>query len=330
MQNEVQKMLDKNVIRASNSPWSFPAILVAKKKGPNGKHQYRFCVEFRALNSVTRFDPYSLPLLDVATSALYGSKYFSVLDCYSGFWQMGISEEHKELTGFTVPSVHYEFNRLPFGLSNIPAKFQRLMDTVLKNLVGTDSFVFIDDIILFSSSAEEYARRLERVLQGFDRANLQLHPGKCVFAQPQVQYLGFVLSENGVVASPEKVNGVQNFPTPTCVEEVRSFLGQASFYRRLVQKFAEIAKQLTSLTRKDQTFIWGPSQQEAFRKLKYKLCTTPVSTFPDFSLPFILTTDASKTALGAIFRKSKRRGKAHCLRQQANKQGREVLSTHRA
>ena len=116
---------------------------------------------------------------------------------------MGIREEHKELTGFTVLSERYDFNRLPFGFSSSPANFQRLMDTVLKNLVGTDCFVFID-IVLFSNSAEEHARRLERVLQRFDRTNLQLHPGKCVFAQPQVQYLGFVLSGKCVAASTEK------------------------------------------------------------------------------------------------------------------------------
>ena len=300
MQTQVQKMLDKEVIRPSNSPWSAPAILVPKKKGPDGKPRYRFCVDFRALNSVTRFDPYPLPLIEEATSALHGSKYFSVLDCYSGFWQMGIREEHKELTGFSVPSGHYEFNRLPFGLSNSPANFQRLMDTVLKNLTGTECFVFIDDVIIFSNTAEEHARRLESVLQRFDQANLQLHPGKCAFAQPQVQYLGYVLSEQGATASPEKVKAVQNFPTPKCVKDIRSFLGLASFYRRLVPKFAEIAKPLTTLTRKDQPFAWGPEQQEALVKLKNKLSTAPVLAFPDFSLPFILTTDASKNALGAI------------------------------
>ena len=213
---------------------------------------------------------------------------------------MGIKEEHKELTGFTVPSGHCEFNRLPFGLSNSPANFQRLMDTVLKNLVGTECFVFIDDVIVFSSSAEEHARRLESLLQGFDQANLQLHPGKCALAQSQVQYLGFALSKKGVAASPEKVKAIQNFPTPKCVKDVRSFLGLASFYRMLVPKFAEIAKPLTTLTRKDQPFTWGPNQQEAFRRLKDKLCTTPVLAFQDFSLPFILTTDASKTTFGAI------------------------------
>jgi len=135
--------------------------------------------------------------------------------------------------------------------------------------------VFIDDVTVFSSSAEEHARRLESVLQRFDQANLQLHPGKCVFAQPRVQYLGFVLSEKGVAASPEKVKAVQNFPKPKCVNDVRSFLGLASFYRRLVPKFAEIAKPLTTLIRKDQPFTWGPNQQ-AFRSLKDKLCTTPV------------------------------------------------------
>jgi len=123
-QNQVQWMLDKNVIRASNAPWSFPAILVPKKTGPDGKPQYKFRVDFRAPNSVTMFDPHPLPLLEEATSAPYGSKSFSVLDCYSGFWQMGIREEHKELTGFRVPSGHDEFNRLPFGISNSPANFQ--------------------------------------------------------------------------------------------------------------------------------------------------------------------------------------------------------------
>jgi len=148
MESQVNDMLQKGVIRKSHSPWSAPAILVPKKS-LDGKTKFRFCVDFRALNAVTKFDPYPLPRLEDSTSSLFGSKYFSLLDCYSGFWQINISEEHKELTGFTVPSGHYEFNRLPFGLSNSPENFQRPMDIGLKDLVGTDCCIYLDDLILF-------------------------------------------------------------------------------------------------------------------------------------------------------------------------------------
>jgi hypothetical protein len=134
-----------------------PAILVPKKSSDGKTTKYRFCVDFRALNSVTKFDCYPLPLFEEAVSALHGSKYFSVLDCASGFWQLSIKESHRERTAFTVPSGHYEFNRLPFGLSNSPANFQRLMDTVLKVLIGTELHIFVDDVLIFFNSAEEPA-----------------------------------------------------------------------------------------------------------------------------------------------------------------------------
>jgi len=265
MKAQVENILAKGVIRESSSPWSAPAILF--QKSLDGKPKYRFCVDFRALNAVTKFDPYPLPRFEQTTSVLHGSKYFSVLDCYSGFLQVPIKEQHKERTGFTVPFGHYEFNRLPFGLSNSPSNFQRLMFFVLRNLIGVQCYVFIDDII-FSKSAEQHAARLENVLEKFDKANLQLHPGKCEIAQSRVNYLGYVLSDNGVFASADKVKAVKNYPTPRSPKEVRAFLGLASFYRRLVPNFAESAKPLTKLTRKNQEFVWGPSQQEAFENLK--------------------------------------------------------------
>jgi hypothetical protein len=187
-----------------------------------------------------------------------------VLDCYSGFWQVPIKEEHKERTGFTVPFGHYEFNRLPFGLANSPSSFQRLMDVVLRNLVGAECLIFLDDLIIFSRSAEEHALRLENVLQRLDEANLLLHPGKCVFAKPQVQYLSFMLSENVVSASPDNVKAVREYPTAKNAKDVREFLGLTLFYRKLVPNFAEVANSLDMLTRKNQDFVWGPSQQEAF------------------------------------------------------------------
>jgi hypothetical protein len=236
-----------------------PQLFWFRKKSLDETPKYRFCVDFRALNAVTKFDPYPLPVFKETTSALFRSKYFSVLDYFSGFWQLPIKKEHKQYSGFSVPFGHYEFNRPPFRLSNSPANFQRLMDIVLRDLSGTECYTYIDDVIVFSKSAEEHALRLENVLRRFDEANLRLHPGKCVFAQPQVQYLGFVLSEQGVAASSEKVKTVMNYPTPKNVRDVRAFVGLASFYRRLVTKFAEISKPLTTLIRKDQDFVWGPS-----------------------------------------------------------------------
>jgi hypothetical protein len=163
MKAQVDKMLGKGVIRESHSPWSAPAILVPKKS-LDGSPKYRFCVDFRALNAVTKFDPYPLPVVQETTSALFGSKYCSVLDCFSGFWQLPIKEEHKQYTGISVPFGHYEFNRLPFGLSNSPANFQRLRDIVLRDLSDTERYTYSDDVIVLSKSAEEHALRLENVL----------------------------------------------------------------------------------------------------------------------------------------------------------------------
>jgi hypothetical protein len=137
MKQQVQKMLDQGVIRESSSPWSAPALLVPKRSS-DGKPRFRFCVDFRALNAVTRFNSYPLPIFEQTTSTLHGSQYFTTLDCYSGLWQVSIKEEHRERTAFTVSGGHYEFNRLPFRLSNSPSNFQRLMDTVLKSLIGSE------------------------------------------------------------------------------------------------------------------------------------------------------------------------------------------------
>jgi hypothetical protein len=299
MESQVKDMLSKGMIRKSQSLWSAPAILVPKKS-LDGKPKYNFCVDFRALNAVTKFDSYPLPHLEDSISNLFGAKYFSILDCYSGFWQVNIAEQCKELTGFTVPSGHYEFNRLHFGLSNSPANFQRLMDVVLQDLVSTDCCIYLDDLLVYSDNIDEHARKLERVLERFERANLQLHPGKCTIAQPRVKYLGYTLYEQGVSASPDKIEAVKNYPVPRNAKDVRAFLGLASFYRMLVPKFAETAKPLTQLTRKNQAFAWEIAQQEEFEALKLKLCTVPVLAFPNFNQPFILTTDASKVAVAAI------------------------------
>jgi hypothetical protein len=174
------------------------------------------------------------------------------------------------------------------------------MDIVLRNLVGTDCLCYINDNIVFSKTAKEHAEKLEKVLERIDKASLRLHPGKCAITQPEVNYLGYMLSEKGVSASEDKVKAAKNFPRPTARKDVRAFLGLALFYRRLVRKFAETAKPLTKFIKKNQEFVWGPDQQEAFDQLKTKRCSTPVLAYPNFDSPYILTTDASKVAVAAI------------------------------
>jgi hypothetical protein len=174
------------------------------------------------------------------------------------------------------------------------------MDLVLRNLTGKSVWVFMDDVILYSDTAEEHAKKLGEVFERFQRANLQLQPPKCVFAKDKVTYLGSEVSSQGIESSPDKVQAVQKFPIPKSVKDVRSFLGLASFYRRLVPHFADIAKPLTQLTRKDANWEWNKECQESFDRLKQKLSNAPVLAFPDFKRPFILTTDASSVGLGAV------------------------------
>lgn len=200
----------------------------------DGKPKYRFWVGFRGLHAVTKLDRYLLPDFDETTSNLFGSKYFSVLDCYSGIWQVKIREDHKEKTAFTVPSGHFEFNRLLFSLSSSQANF-RLRNIDLRNLIWDECFVFIDDVILFYKTAEEHATRLKHMLEQFDKANLQRHPQKCTVAQPRINYLGYVLSQDGVSTSPDKVKALKDYLVPTNARDVKTFLGLASFYRRLAR-----------------------------------------------------------------------------------------------
>ena len=254
MKSEVNKMLNIGVIRDSKSPRSSSAIL-HRKMSENGKQKCSFFVQFRAINSVTNFDTYPFPVFQGTTFNPHGSKYYIVLDCQYGFWQVSILEEHKKHR-LSVPSGHFEFNKLPFGLSNSPSSFQRLMEVVTKDLVGTECCVFVDDIIIVSRSVQKHGQRLEQVLQRIDKSKLKLHTGKSMLPQLQVNYVGFVLSEKGVSSSPDKIKAVRNYNTPKNVKDVRSYTGLTSFYRRLILDIATYRAH-----QERQIFIWTQSQQ---------------------------------------------------------------------
>jgi transposase InsO family protein len=311
VRNHLHQLLAAGIIRRSHSPWASPVVLCRKKDG-----KLRMCIDFRALNDRTIKDSYALPRIEEILDSLSGNEYFSVLDMKSGYHQVELEEEHKERTAFTVgPLGFYEFNRLPFGLSNSPATYQRLMEECLGDLNLTICFIYLDDVIIFSRSYEEHLDRLQQVFDRLRATGFKLSPKKCSFFKRKVKYVGHIVSGEGVEPDPEKIERVRSWPTPTTPEDVRRFLGFVGYYRRFVKDFSKIARPLTDLmpspkktskskkSSKTDTrppWTWGPKETKAFQLLKDALTSQSVLGYPNFSKPFELHTDASQQGLGAV------------------------------
>ena len=206
--------------------------------------------------------------------------------------------QDKPKTAFTTGKGHYEFNVMPFGLSNAPATFQRLMDLVLAGRLQYEQcLVYLDDVIVFSSTFEEHTSRLRSVFDRLVKAGLKLKSTKCHLFCKSVRYLGHVVSRKGLQPDPEKVSSVREYPVPKDAKELRSFTSLAGYYRRFIPGFSQVAAPLFALLEKNSQFVWSAEYQGAF---KYRLITSPVLVFPQFEHMFKLATDASNVGLGAI------------------------------
>lgn len=265
IEQEIKGILDKNIIRPSLSPWAAPVVLVLKKGGGR-----RFCVDFRGLNSKTYLDGYPMPQIHEILESLHGAAVFSTLDLKSGYWQVEMEPESIPKTAFTTASGLYEFLRLPFGLKNAAATFQRLMEIVLKDVRGKSCFVYIDDVVVYSKSEEEHLAHLREIFQCLSRAGLTLNLQKCNVMQKSLKFLGHVISVEGIKTDPAKVEAAATFPAPKSLKEVQRFLGLAGWYHRFIPQFSEKAAPLHSLKRKGATWTWTEDFECSFELIKHE------------------------------------------------------------
>ena len=308
VKEHVQELVRQGIVRHSTSPYASPIVIVQKKSG-----EIRLCVDYRELNARTRRDAYPLPRIDETLDALSGARWFSTLDLASGYNQVPMAEGDKEKTAFCTPFGLFEFNRMPFGLCNAPGTFQRLMERIFGDQSLESLLLYLDDIVIFSSTFTQHLQRLELVLSRLRQQHLKLKLTKCCFFKREVRYLGHIVSAQGVATDPEKIHAVTHWPAPQTLKELRAFLGFASYYRRFVEGFARLAAPLHRVVGECQTprkqpagrppdlaSRWTPECDEAFNLLKQRLTTAPVLAYADFSLPFIVEIDASYQGLGAV------------------------------
>jgi transposase InsO family protein len=295
MAKQVSEMIEAGVIIPSKSPWTSPVVLVKKKSG-----DMRFCVDYRKLNAITTKDCYPLPRIDEILDSLQGKKYFTGLDLANGYWQIEVDPKDREKTAFVVENDLYEFVKMPFGLCNSPSTFMRAMNCVMAGLINEILHVFLDDLIVASSTFKEHIENLRKVFDRLRTVGLKLKPKKCHFLQKKLEFLGHVVSEDGISPDESKTNKIRDFPTPKNGKEVKSFLGLSGYYRKFIKDYSTISHPLTELTKDEVPFRWTEKEQEAFDYLRTCLITRPILAYPNFKLPFIIFTDASNVGLGAV------------------------------
>ena len=302
----IDGMMEAGVIRPSRSPWSSRIVLARKKDGSP-----RFCVDYRRLNDATVKDSYPLPYQQDLMDNLANAKYFSTIDMASGYWQIPLSEDAIQKTAFTSRFGLYEYLVMPYGLTNAPATFQRMMDLVLVGLTWVECLVYMDDIIIFSETWEEHLIRLKNVFERLREHKLVAKIQKCQFGRESIPYLGHIISIRGTATDPEKVKAIQTIPIPKTVSEVRCILGIFGYYRKFIKNYADVAEPLTHLLKKKVVFEWTQACEEALKTLKIMMSEAPVLLRPDFKKAFTLVCDASKVGIGAVLEQTGDDGEQH-------------------
>ena len=316
LREHLSQLKNAGVITESRSPYASPIVVVRKKNG-----KIRMCVDFRTLNRRTIPDQYTVPRIEDALACLSGSKWFSVLDLRSGYYQVPMTDSDKDKTAFICPAGFFQFERMPQGVTGAPATFQRIMEQTVGDMNLLEVLVYLDDLVVFGATLEEHETRLLKVLDRLRDEGLKLSLDKCQFCQPSVTYVGHIISQDGVSTDPKKTEAVTTWPRPNTVTALRSFLGFCGYYRRFVKDYSKVAHPLNQLLsgyppaakkckgKQESTYLnpsepfgsrWDGKCDTAFEELKRRLTQAPVLAFANPQLPYVLHVDASREGLGGV------------------------------
>lgn len=297
LERELQKLLDTDVIEECDSPWAANVVLVTKKDGG-----VRLCVDYRKLNAVTEPDRYPLPRIEDVLHAAKNTSFMTTCDLRSGYFQIGVEPDDRDKTAFVSPLGCFRFKRMPMGLRNSGATFQRLMDRFKsgKELTNVSLLTYLDDVIILSESFPKHLEDLEAVFNRLEMYNLRINREKSCFARESVKFLGHVIVPGGIKADPDKTAAIANMLPPKNIKHVKTFLQTSSWFRRFIPNYAEVARPLTDLLKKDSVWTWTSKQQDTFERIKQLLISAPILRQADGSKPFTLRTDSSGYCLGAV------------------------------
>ena len=295
LDSKIGELLKYNIIEESTSPYSSPVLLIKKKTGG-----FRLAVDFRTLNKQCLPYPSLIPNISSAFQQLYGAKFFTSVDLFSGFYNLMLDPSTAYKSGFSTPEGHYQFKRVPFGIFSAPGIFCSVMQKVLRPLLRKYVIVYMDDIIIYSRSFDDHLLHIEEVFKHLDRYNLRVNLEKCEFAKFRILFLGFIITQEGMQPNCSKVEAINNIKPPKNVDQLKSFLGITNFFRKFIRSYAHRCHPMLKLLKKKTEWEWGDEQNKSFEDIKKELTSCPILRFPQLDKNFIIMSDASQYGVGAV------------------------------
>jgi len=282
VQQELQKILEADIIaQTRHSLWCSNLVVARKKIG-----KIQICIDFRNLNIACTKDNYPLPKMETLLQRVTGSGMISMLDGFSGYNQIRLKAEDRHKTTFTTPWGTFEYLRMPFGLSNAGATFQRAMDYAFRGLIGKLIEIYQDDLTVFSKDGKTHINHLRQVLDRCREFGISLNPAKSVFGVTEGKLLDHIITKDGVKIDPERVEAINKVPLPMSKKALQSFLGQTNFVHRFIPNYAEIMKPIYKMLKKDVKFEWNDESKRAFEQIKIAICEAPVFISPNYEKDF--------------------------------------------